>query len=49
MTYNIETSADLRGWSPLTSVLITNMNGTAPITDPGPATNRQKFYRAVAN
>ena len=47
LTYDIEASANLRDWSPLSTVTITNLNGTAPITDPAPPTDRQKFYRAV--
>jgi len=43
--YDIETSADLVGWSVLTNVVVTNADGTAALRDgpPGP-TNR--FYRA---
>ena len=43
--YDIETSADLVGWSVLTNVVVTNANGTATVRDHSPgATNR--FYRA---
>jgi hypothetical protein len=43
--YDIETSADLVGWSVLTNVVVTNANGTATLRDSSPPpTNR--FYRA---
>lgn len=46
MTYAIESSANLRDWSAVATLTVTNMNGTARITDintPGD----QRFYRAV--
>ena len=46
MTYDIEVSSNLTSWSALSTVTITNLNGTAPITDPAPNVG-QKFYRAV--
>jgi hypothetical protein len=46
MTYDIQGSANLRDWSPVTTVTPTNMAGTASITDPAPAAGHQ-FYRAI--
>ncbi len=45
MHYDIEGSADLRTWSLVDDVTITNMNGTVQITDLAPAAGH-KFYRA---
>ncbi len=43
--YDIETSADLFGWSVLTNVVVTNADGMATVRDNSAgATNR--FYRA---
>ena len=44
-SYDLETSADLVGWSVLTNIVVTNADGTATLRDSSPgATNR--FYRA---
>jgi hypothetical protein len=41
----IEASANLLNWTPIsTNVPLTN---TFPFTDPSPATNSPRFYRAV--
>ncbi len=46
MNYNIEGSVNLHDWSPVTTVTITNLAGTAAIVDTSaPAGHR--FYRAV--
>ena len=42
--YEVFGSTDLRGWTLLGTV--TNDWGTAQFTDPGAATNAQRFYRA---
>jgi hypothetical protein len=46
MTYHIQGSTNLRDWSPVTSVTITDISGTALISDPTPAAGH-KFYRAI--
>jgi hypothetical protein len=47
LQYDIEASTNLHDWSPMATVTITNIDGSAPITDPAPAAG-QRFYRAVA-
>jgi uncharacterized repeat protein (TIGR03803 family) len=48
MQYDILASTDLATWSPVGTVTITNMNGTAQITDPNAPGSDCGFYRAVA-
>jgi hypothetical protein len=45
MQFRVEASSDLVNWTPLTTV--TNVTGTPVYTDPGAASQRQRFYRAV--
>ncbi len=47
--YNIESSPDLTTWSPIGTVIITNLSGTAEIVDTNPPDSDQKFYRAVSH
>ena len=44
-SYDIETSADLVGWSVLTNIVVTNPDGTATLRDNSPGTTN-RFYRA---
>jgi hypothetical protein len=48
MQYNIEASADLAIWIPISAVTITNLDGTASIVDPNALNMDHRFYRAVA-
>jgi uncharacterized repeat protein (TIGR03803 family) len=47
MQYDIQASADLSSWSTITTLLVTNLDGTAVISDPGPRSDH-RFYRAVS-
>lgn len=47
MPYEIQTSTDLSAWLPLTSVAITNLNGTAPVSVTNAPSLTQRFIRAV--
>jgi enediyne biosynthesis protein E4 len=47
--YDISTSTDLTGWSSLGTITITNLSGTALITDTNPLTSDRRFYRAVSH
>ena len=49
MQYYIQASSDLTSWSTVSTLTITNLNGTAAISDPSaPGLDRQ-FYRAVSH
>ena len=45
MAFEVQASADLKQWSPVTTV--TNLAGTLEFTDPAAANLMQRFYRAV--
>jgi hypothetical protein len=47
MRYDIQGSADLKTWSPLGSVTITNFNGMAAVTDTNALAAERRFYRAA--
>jgi hypothetical protein len=47
MKYDIQTSANLAAWSPLFSVTITNLDGTAQIMDTNSPGTGPRFYRAM--
>jgi ASPIC and UnbV/FG-GAP-like repeat len=49
MPYDIQQSADLMTWSPLGTVTITNLDGSAEISGPAPPTAAAWFYRAVSH
>ena len=49
MQYDIQASSDLAAWSPLGTLTITNINGTAAISDPGTSGADHRFYRAVSH
>jgi hypothetical protein len=49
MQYDIQASSDLAAWSLIGTVTITNLNGLAPITDPGANAADYRFYRAVSH
>ena len=46
-TYAIQSSSNLRDWSDLTTVTLTNSAGS--FTDPSAASNQQRFYRGLTN
>ena len=46
-TYAIQSSSNLKDWSDLTTVTLTNSAGS--FTDPSAASNQQRFYRGRAN
>jgi hypothetical protein len=48
MQYDIQTSTNLTGWSLLSTLTITNLNGTALITDTNAPSSEQRFYRAAS-
>jgi hypothetical protein len=48
LQYDIQASTDLRTWSALATLTITNLNGTARITDSIGLPSSQRFYRAVS-
>ena len=45
--YDMQSSTNLSAWSLLSTLTITNLNGTAPITDGNSPSSNQRFYRAV--
>ena len=45
MAFEIQASADLDQWSPLTTV--TNLTGTLEFADPNAASQSRRFYRTV--
>jgi hypothetical protein len=47
LQYDIEVSADLKTWSALNTLTITNLDGTAAITDTNAPSSGRRFYRAV--
>ena len=47
MQYDIETSMNLTAWSLLKTATITNLNGTAEVTDANSPSSDRRFYRAV--
>ena len=49
MTYDIEASSNPTTWAALSTVTITNLSGTALITDPAGTVAKHKFYRAVTH
>jgi hypothetical protein len=49
MQYDIQASSDLMAWSPVSTVTITNLSGTAQIIDPGAPGSDHRFYRAVSH
>jgi enediyne biosynthesis protein E4 len=46
--YEVDSSSDLSTWSPIGTLTITNLNGTAQIVDTNPPAMDQRFYRAVS-
>jgi hypothetical protein len=48
MQFTIQSSSDLSNWTAIGSVMVTNINGIAPITDTNPPTARPRFYRAAS-
>ena len=46
MRYEIETSTNLTAWSLFGTLTITNLNGTALITDTNALSSERRFYRA---
>jgi VCBS repeat protein/ASPIC/UnbV protein len=48
LQYDIQASTDLRAWSRVATVTITNLAGTAQITDTNASPSIQRFYRAVS-
>ena len=49
MQYDIQASSDLMAWSPVSTVTITNLSGTAQIIDPGAPGSDHRFYRGVSH
>jgi ASPIC and UnbV/FG-GAP-like repeat len=49
MQYDLQASSDLMAWSPLGTVTVTNLNGTAQIIDAGAPGSDHRFYRAVSH
>ena len=49
MEYAIQASTDLASWSPIGTVTITNMTGTAQIIDTNAPGSDNRFYRAVSH
>jgi hypothetical protein len=47
MRYDIQTSTNLTAWSSLYTLTITNLNGTALVTDTSGTGSDRRFYRAV--
>ncbi|MGH7972372.1 MAG: CRTAC1 family protein, partial [Limisphaerales bacterium] len=47
MRYDIQTSTNLTDWTSLTTLIITNLNGTTLITDTNAPASGSRFYRAV--
>lgn len=45
--YEIQVSTDLTAWSYLSTLAITNVNGTANISDPSASSSSRRFYRAL--
>jgi hypothetical protein len=45
--YIVMVFADLKAWSSLTTLTITNLDGTAQIMDPNAPSSDRRFYRAV--
>ena len=48
LQYDIQGSTDLMVWSPLATVTITNLAGTAQITDTNVSPSGPRFYRAIS-
>jgi hypothetical protein len=48
MQYEIDSSPDLSVWSSIGTVIVTNLNGTAPIIDTNPPAADKRFYRAFS-
>ena len=46
--YEVDSSTDLKAWSSIGTVTITNLNGMAQIIDPNPSALNHRFYRAVS-
>jgi hypothetical protein len=46
--YEIDSSPDLAAWSPIGTLTITNLNGTALVVDTNPPASDQRFYRAIS-
>jgi hypothetical protein len=47
MNYDIHVSPDFKGWSPLTNLTVTNVNGSALITDSNISNSGTRFYRSL--
>ena len=47
LRYDVEGSANLTNWTPLGTVIVTNISGFISITDADPSGSGQRFYRAV--
>jgi uncharacterized repeat protein (TIGR03803 family) len=47
--YEIDSSSDLKTWSPISTLTITNFNGIAQIVDSNPPALDHRFYRAVSH
>ena len=47
LQYDIQTSTNLTAWSLLSTLTITNLNGTAMITDTNAPSSGNRFYRAL--
>jgi hypothetical protein len=45
--YELQASADLAAWAPISTVTITNLSGTASIVDTNAPGSAHRFYRAV--
>jgi enediyne biosynthesis protein E4 len=46
--YEVDSSTDLRAWSSIGTLSITNLNGTSLIVDTNPPALDQRFYQAVS-
>jgi hypothetical protein len=47
LAYEIDSSADLQSWSSLATETITNLSGTATLSDTNAPSSDRRFYRAV--
>jgi hypothetical protein len=47
LQYDVQTSSDLTDWSVLSTLTITNINGTVLITDTNAPLSGGRYYRAV--
>jgi hypothetical protein len=48
-SYDIQASSDLATWSTVSSLTVTNLNGTAVSSDPGASGPDRRFYRAISH